>query len=165
VTLLADFPLSEGGAGVRSELDNVRVELSADAEGLDEEEVARDEGVLEAELLVRCHATSTHLPAIVDVVVDERRGVDEFQGGGQIDRLSDVFTTKGLESEEGHRGPDAFATCGDNVGRNVREERLFGNHTLPDLLFHHGQFLGHAKIPGVGHTGGHPTFGLQARLW
>src|SRR6266705_3478508 len=87
----------EGGARVGGQLDDLRVELAADPEGLDEQEVARDEGVLQSELLVRGHAAAAHLAAVVDVVVDQGRGVDELQGRGEVDRLRGVHAAAGPE--------------------------------------------------------------------
>jgi len=70
MALLTDLALREGRARVRGQLDDLRVELPADPEGLHEQEVPRHEGVLEAELLVRCRTAPAHLPTVVDVVMD-----------------------------------------------------------------------------------------------
>src|SRR6266705_3301190 len=140
----------EGGARVGGQLDDLRVELAADPEGLDEQEVARDEGVLQSELLVRGHAAAAHLAAVVDIVVDQGRGVDELQGRGEVDRLRGVHAAEGPEGEEGDHRPDALAARLDHVAGDVMEEGFLGNDALADLRLDKGHLRGHAKIQGWG---------------
>src|SRR5436309_165038 len=148
VPFLADLAFREGGARVGGQLDDLRVELAADPEGLDEQEVARDEGVLQSELLVRGHAAAAHLAAVVDIVVDQGRGVDELQGRGEVDRLRGVHAAEGPEGEVGDHRPDALAARLDHVAGDVKEEGFLGNDALADLRLDKGHLRGHAKIQG-----------------
>ena len=121
VAFLADLALGQGGADVRRDLDDVVVEPAADPEGLDEEEVPGHERILEAEFLVRGEAPAAHIPAVVDVVVDQRRGMDQLKRRGQVYGLSDFRPAEGAEGEQGDHGPDPLAPGLDHIARNVVE--------------------------------------------
>src|SRR2546425_1246487 len=154
VALLTNLSLRQGGACVGRELDDFRIELPSDAERLHEQEVARDQGVLQPELLVRGEAPAAHLPAVVDIVVDQGRGVDELEGRGEIDGLRDVGPTQGPEREEGDHRPDALAAGIDHVPGDVMEEGFLGNDASPDLRLDEGHLVGYSKIQGGRHQGG-----------
>src|SRR2546428_10816821 len=151
---LPDLPFRERGAGVGREFDDVRVELPADAERLDEQEIPRDQRVLQSELLVGRRLPAAHLPSVVDVVVDERRGMDELERGGEVDCLADIMAAEGFEREEGDHRTDSLAARLDHVARDVLEERLLRHDAFPELRLDEGHFLGHAKVHGKRHPGG-----------
>src|SRR5207247_9812478 len=113
--LLPVPPFRGRGAGVGRELDDVRVELPADAERLDKQEIPRDQRVLQSELLVGRRLPAAHLPSVVDVVVDERRGMDELKRGGKVDCLADITPAEGLERGEGDPQTASLAARLDQV--------------------------------------------------
>src|SRR5256712_13370541 len=106
-----------GGDGRKQQ--DLRQKTPADAERLDEQEVPRDQRVLQSELLVGRRPPAAHLPSVVDVVVDERRGVDQLERRGKVDGLADILAPEGLEREEGHHRTDSLAGRLDYVARDV----------------------------------------------
>src|SRR3989441_3484986 len=164
VALLTDLPFGQGSASVGRELDDFRIELPPDAEGLHEQEVARDQGVLQPEFLVRGEAPATHLSAVVDVVVDQGRGVDELEGRGEIDGLRDVGPTQGAERKEGDHRSDALASGLDHIPGDIMEEGFLRNDAFPDLRLDEGHLLGYPKIQGGRHQGG-PNLSYRPDLY
>src|SRR5256886_17568008 len=164
VTFLANLSFSECGARVGGELDDFRIELPSDAERLHEQEVARDQGVLQPEFLVRGEAPATHLSAVVDVIVDQGCGVNELERRGEIDRLRDVRATQGPEREEGDHRSDALPAGVDHIAGDVMEEGLLGNDALPDLRLDEGHLLGYPKIQEGRHQVG-PNLSYRPDLY
>src|SRR5205807_457174 len=164
VSLLADLPLREGGADVSGDLDDVVVELPANPERFDEKEIARHERVLQSELLVRREASPAHLAAVVDVVVDERGGMDELEGCGAVDGLANLLAAEGLECEERHHRPDPLAPGLDHVPRDVVEQWFFGDDAFPDAGLDHREFFSHAKVERT-HEPGRPIASYRLALY
>src|SRR6266581_3203183 len=164
VALLADLAFGEGGADVRRDLDDVVIEPAADPEGLDEEEVPGHERILEAEFLVGGEAPAAHVPAVIDVVVDQRRGMDQLERRGKVHGLSDLRPAEGAEGEQGDHGSNSLAPGLDHIAGNIVEKGLLGPDALPDPGFDQGQFTSHAKVERT-HDPGRPIASYRLALY
>src|SRR5437870_8102059 len=164
VALLADLAFGEGGADVRRDLDDVVIEPAADPESLDEEEVPGHERILEAEFLICGEAPAAHVPAVIDVVVNQRRGMDQLERRGKVYGLSDFRPAEGAEGEQRDHGPDPLAPGFDHIAGNVVEKGFFGPDALPDPGFDQGQFTSHAKVERT-HDPGRPIASYRLALY
>ena len=124
VALLADLALREGRAHLRGQVDDVVVELPADPERSGEQEITGHESLLEAVLEERRGAAPALRAPVVDVVVDERRAVDQLEGRGDVHRTLDVLAAGGLKREERDHGPDPLSPGRDDVLCDLCEEGL-----------------------------------------
>src|SRR5207245_7242681 len=99
-------------------------------------------------------APAAHLSTIVNIIVDQRRRVDELERRSEVDRLPGVGSAEGPEREERDHRPDAFAARFDDIPGDVMEERFFRHDASSDLCLDEGHLVGDAKVLGSRHQGG-----------
>ena len=134
---LHDLAFAEADAGVGRPADDLLLEAPAQLEGLAEQEVAGDERDGEAVALERRRAPAPRLAAVDDVVVQQRRRVDQLERDRHVDHVGDVAAAAGLEHQQRDRRADALAAATDQMQRDLREQRLARReqplHLLLDL--------------------------------
>src|SRR3989442_228964 len=88
----------------------------------------------------------THPPAVVDIVVNQRRGMDQLERRSQVDGLTDVLPAQRSEGEQSDHRSNSLATGLDHVAGDVVKQGFFGDDAFPDSGFDQGQFISHTKV-------------------
>ena len=138
---LHDLAFGERDARLGRPGDELGVEAAADLEGAAEEEIARDEGLTDAELVSRRRAPAAHVVAVDDVVVQQARGVDELAGDRDVHRVSHHVAAAGAEHQQGHRRPDALAAAADQVIGDLGEARFARREQAGEALLDEAQLI------------------------
>ena len=142
---LEDLALGERDALGRPS-DHLRLEARAQRERATEEEVAGDERVAQPEHGERGRIAAPHLAAVDDVVVEQRRRVDQLEGHGRFD---DVVTTPErtvrarVRDKQHHHGTDALAAGADEMHRDLGEPRLARRELLGEPALDAGEVGDH----------------------
>ena len=100
-------------------------------EGAAEEEIADQHAGWIAPDEVRGALAAAHARAVDHIVVEQGRGVDELDRGGQLVVARSWVSKQACASERQHR-PHALAAAGDQVAGELGDQRDLALHALED---------------------------------
>ena len=107
--------------------------LHGDFEGLHVEPVAGEDAFRVAPLRVGGGASAAGLGLVDDVVVNECRGVNDFDDGGEFDRAR-TFVAEQFGRKQQKSGTDALAAAGAQVFTDFGDGGHVRDGILPELL-------------------------------
>ena len=148
VRALDDLGFGDGGRGVRHHLDDPVVPGPSQAERSDEEEVAGDQRLLHAVLLVGGLSSPPYLAEVVDVVVYQGGRMDELEGRRQVDDVLALLAPDRLVRKKRHSRTDPLSTCSDHMAADVGQQVLFAIDAAADASLDLLQFLRYRGVPG-----------------
>ena len=98
---------------------------------------------------VRGRAAAAHAGHVDDVIVQQGRGVEEFDGGcQQAQRVA--FEAEGLAGQQHQQGAHAFAARGDDVVADLFHQGDAGAELFTDDSVDSGKIVRHHVIEGLG---------------
>ena len=122
---LHHLAFGDDGGGRRQDLERAqRADLDHHLERLAEQEVADQHAGLVAPQHAGGELAAPHLALVDDVVVQQRRGVHEFDRGGELDVAVAAIAGEPRHRQRQHR-PQPLAAGRDQVVRHLRDHRHF----------------------------------------
>jgi hypothetical protein len=158
---LHDLALGDDAAGAGQDLQRLhRVGLDHQLESAGEQEVADQHALRPAPDQVRGDLAATQGAAVDDVVVQQGGGVDELDGGRQLQAVV-VIRARQTRGGDGQQRPQALAAGGDQVLGQGRDDRHVALHALGDQPVDAGhvglgeahETIHRARLPGEGRCG------------
>ena len=140
---LQHLTFSQKGAGIRRPLNHCLVELSCKLKGLYEKKVARYQCRLEAELFIGGLFAPPGLRPVDNVVVKQRRGMNQLNGGRDIDDIPRSFSAEGEESKDRDHRPNSLAAAVDQVGGDIGQRLFAGANGPIEAFLDEIEFLSH----------------------
>ena len=123
---LHDFALGDHGGGRRQNLQRLQAaDLDHHLERLAEQEIADQHARLVAPQHARGEPAAPQLALVDHVVMQQRRGVHEFDGGGELDMAVAGVAGEPRQRQREHR-PQPLAAGIDEVVGHLRDHRHFG---------------------------------------
>ncbi len=140
---LQDLALGDHGRGRRQDIQNLeRAVLDHDLKGAAEQEVTDQDAGLVAPHGVGRGVAAAQVALVDDVVVEQRRRMDEFDAGCQID-VADARIAAHARAGQRDQGPQAFAAGGDDVSGEFGDQRHAAVHARQDHLVDLCEILAH----------------------
>ena len=127
-----DLALRHAQRHVRQHAQDAQVALfQRDLHRLHVEVIAEQHGQLVAPAPVHARPSAAELGVVDDVVVDERRRVDELDHGA-VTHVAVTLVPEHVRAQEEQRGPDALAAALDEVVPDERDRRDAGPGPLDE---------------------------------
>ena len=129
---LLDLALGDDRRGVAEDPQHLEAAvLDHQLERAAEQEIADQDARRIAPDEVGGALAAAHAGAVDDVVVEQRRGMDELDRGGELVVARSGIAEQGAAGERQHR-PHALAAAGDQVSGKLGDQRDLALHPLED---------------------------------
>ena len=155
---LVDLALRDHRAGVRQDLEHLQAAvLDHQFEAAAEQEIADQHARRIAPDEVRGALAAAQVAAVDDVVVEQRRGVDELDRGGEP-VVARAGIAEQLRARERQHRPHPLAAARDQMPGELGDQRDFGLHPVEDhrvdrVHVARDQARSSARALGVGRLG------------
>jgi hypothetical protein len=177
---LQHFALGDGRRRRRQDLQNPQRPVGHhELKRAGEQEIADENGCLVAEHRVGTGEAAAELAFVHHVVVQQRRGVDELDAGGEVDVPHAAAVAAHARGRQRQHRPQPLAAGGDDVGGQLRDQRDGAVHARDDgavaflkVVVHLRHQVGQRVLAGHGPSAGrcgdevgHGFSRLAARAW
>jgi hypothetical protein len=139
---LQGFSLHDSGATIGKHTKDPVVESGCEIEQPDEHEVADEKGQAIPLLGIHRWLAAPQLTVVIDVIVDEGRGMQQLNSRGQGHCLRGVLTTRSLVREQYNPWPDPLASRIENVLTGLREKTHVACDGSSKCIFQQTQLFG-----------------------